>query len=260
VTTSGVPHGILSTASKLWARDTGFSGPEIIGFFSDYGDNMPEYGVAEGAGSRAGIFESCVKRLAPADQWRALLDLCDYDEAMKYEPPAEADVERLRSRLLGQQSPVAASGMQTLSQVSWGNVHADWRRVSEQATGDPEGAITATRTLIETICKHIIEAHGGEAPSDGDLNKLYKAASKLLSLAPEQHAEQVFKMILSGCNSIVGGLAAVRNAYGDAHGKGSKYVKPSARHARLAVNVGFSLAEFLLATHLAREGAAATTS
>lgn len=249
-TTSNVPHGILSTASKLWARDTGFSGPEIIGYFAGYGDHFPRYGEGFTTGSRWEIFEDCVRSLAPADQFRALLDLCDYDGPMKYPPPATEDVERLRGRLLGQQSPVSASGMQTLQKVTWANVHADWQRVQQEATSDPEGAIRATRTLIETVCKHILEARAVTAPSDGDLGKLYKAAAKELSLAPDQHNEQVFKQILTGCSSIVSGLAAVRNAYGEVHGKDTKYVRPSERHARLAVGVGFSLAEFLIATHV----------
>lgn len=46
------------------------------------------------------------------------------------------------------------------------------------------------------------------------------------------------------------GLAAVRNAYGEVHGKDTKYVRPSERHARLAVGVGFTLAEFLIATRV----------
>jgi len=253
-----VPHGQLAAAGKLWARDNGFSGPEIIGFFSEYGDDMPRYGYSDGGtGSRWDIFETCVRRLSPADQYRALLDLCDYDGPMKYPPPPAEEVDRLRQRLLGEQSPVATSGMQTLARVSWENVHADWRRVQQDAATDPESAITSTRTLIETVCKHILEASGESPPSGGDLNALYRATTKLLSLAPEQHSEQVFKQILGGCNSIVGGLAAVRNAYGDAHGKSHKHVRPSARHAALAVNVGFAMAEFLLATHLAREDATA---
>lgn len=65
---------------------------------------------------------------------------------------------------------------------------------------DPEGAITAARTLLETVCKHVLDSTGEEdlfKPGD-DLPKLYQAASKHLNIAPSQHTELVFKQVLGG--------------------------------------------------------------
>ena len=53
--------------------------------------------------------------------------------------------------------------------------------------------------------------------------------------------------------SVAHGLAEVRNAFGDAHGKGKHPVRASARHARLAVNAAGTLAVFLLETFEARQ-------
>lgn len=127
-------------------------------------------------------------------------------------------------------------------------INSDFRKAFHRTTYDPEGAITLARTLIESTCKHILEVFGEEVPDDGDINKLYKMAAKLLSLAPSQHEEQVFRQILSGIRSIVFGLGELRNKLGDAHGKISNYKKPSTRHARLAVTSASSLCMFLLET------------
>jgi hypothetical protein len=47
----------------------------------------------------------------------------------------------------------------------------------------------------------------------------------------------------------------LRNKIGDAHGKGGKPVKPSPRHAALAVNLAGTMATFLVETWLAKKEA-----
>jgi len=81
-----------------------------------------------------------------------------------------------------------------------------------------------------------------------EISDLYKMAAKELNMAPEQHSEQIFKQILGGCSAIVNGLGSLRNKHGDAHGKSNKAIKPSLRHAELAVNLSGSMALFLIET------------
>lgn len=69
-----------------------------------------------------------------------------------------------------------------------------------------------------------------------------------MNLSASQHNEEVFKQILGGCSAIVSGLGTLRNRLGDAHGQGKMPVKPSARHAELAVNLSGSMALFLIST------------
>lgn len=49
--------------------------------------------------------------------------------------------------------------------------------------------------------------------------------------------------------AVANGLAALRNAFGDAHGKAPNAPKPAARHADLAINLAGTLATFLMATY-----------
>jgi len=128
------------------------------------------------------------------------------------------------------------------------HVNAAWSKALDRRTADPEGAITAARTLLETVCKHILEDLGSGAEDGADLPKLYRLTAEKLKLAPSQHTEPVFKQILGGCTAVVEGLGAVRNRLSDAHGKGRAPVKPTARHAELAVNLAGAMAGFLIAT------------
>lgn len=147
-------------------------------------------------------------------------------------------------------SPSHISISQSLKAFDEVEVHGIWEKSLNRMAEYPEGAITASRTLLESVCKHILDARGVNYSDKDDLPLLYKLASTSLNLSPSQHTEEVFKQILGGCTSVVGGLGALRNKLGDAHGKGKKASKPSKRHAELSVNLAGTMAVFLIATHL----------
>jgi hypothetical protein len=131
------------------------------------------------------------------------------------------------------------------------HINEVWRKALERLKNDPEGAITSARTLIETVCKHILDSLGETYDETVDLPKLYKLAATRLSLSPDQHAENAFKQILTGASSIVAGMAALRNKLSDAHGRRIANVKPSPRHAALTVNIAGAMSSFLLQTFTA---------
>ncbi len=137
---------------------------------------------------------------------------------------------------------------ETLISFDEGGVHRAWEKALERRVSDPEGAITAAKTLLETVCKHIVDEAGGTYGDNDDLPALYGTAAEHLNLAPSLHSEKVFKSILGNCQSVVGNLAGLRNKLGDSHGQGKRHVKPLARHAELAVNLAGSMATFLVAT------------
>jgi hypothetical protein len=125
-----------------------------------------------------------------------------------------------------------------------------WNKALSRREADPAGAITAAWTLLESVCKHLLEDAEGNptyGPND-DLPKLYRQAAELLNIAPSQHSEDAFKRILGSAASIVEGLGTLRNKVGDAHATGRKTVKVAPRHAALAVNMAGSMALFLIET------------
>lgn len=154
------------------------------------------------------------------------------------------------------QSPSDRAVAATLESFDRDGVLAVWRKAVDRRSNDPEGAITAARSLLETVCKHILDDAGIEYERDCDLPKLYRLTAKQLKLAPSQHTEAIFRQILGGCQSVVEGLASARNRLSDSHGQGKRPVRPAPRHAELAVNLAGSMAVFLIATWTATRPAA----
>lgn len=157
------------------------------------------------------------------------------------------------SRLLeflesGSETPSDQTVSEVLKRFNAESVQVVWAKALDRRQADPQGAITVARTLLETVCKHILDESGIEYTNRTDLPQLYHLVSVELSLSPNQYTEDVFKQILGGCSSIVNGLGTLRNRLGDAHGQGKKPVRPAARHAELAVNLAGSVALFLIET------------
>jgi hypothetical protein len=128
-----------------------------------------------------------------------------------------------------------------------------WSKALDRRSTDAEGAITAARTLLESVCKHLLDARGIAYAETDDLPRLYGMTAEQLNLAPNQHTEQIFKQILGNCQSVVQGLGALRNRLSDAHGKGKLAARPAPRHAELAVNLAGTMATFLVSTWQARK-------
>lgn len=131
-------------------------------------------------------------------------------------------------------------------------VQAFWAKALERRTTDPDGAVTAASTLLEEVCKHIIEDSGAKWEVRWNVPKLYSEAAKVLKLAPSQHQEEVFKTILGNCQSVIQSIGSLRNRGGDAHAGGRSRVPFKPRHAALTVNLAGSMALFLIETWHAR--------
>lgn len=247
-----LPYRIVELATSMFARDTGFSGPELHRLFAEHTDALGPYaGWGGGGPSRWQIFQSGLKSLTVPEQKSLLLDLCSYDGEPAHGMPAAEKVGTLRQLLLADGTPGAHVAAESLAKLTdWQAVSKSWKAALDKVTADPEGAITATRTTLESICKHICDERKVPYDNGWDLPRLYKAAAAAMQIAPDQHTEQIIKQILSGVVTMVGGLAGMRNALSDAHGRGKHAAGPVPRHAKLAVNAGFAIAGFLIDTHV----------
>jgi len=157
-------------------------------------------------------------------------------------------------------SPADESISATLAAFDPTQVHARWTMAMERRASEPAGAITLARTLLEDVCKWILDQAGETWQESDDLPVLYRKLAKVLKLAPDDHTEQVFKQILGSCQSVVESLGALRNKLSDAHSAGPKRARPQPRHAELAVNLAGAMATFLVATWEARKGEASRRS
>lgn len=145
-------------------------------------------------------------------------------------------------------SPAALYVQEGLATLESSQIHLLWEKALRRRVDDPEGAITAARALVESVCKLILDEAGESYTEDSELPKLYALTAQRLKLAPSQHTEQIFKQVLGGCQTVVQGLGSVRNRLSDAHGRGRKAVRPAPRHAELVVNLSGAMAVFLAAT------------
>tara|TARA_E500000318_G_scaffold92395_1_gene90985 strand:+ start:618 stop:1805 length:1188 start_codon:yes stop_codon:yes gene_type:complete len=152
-------------------------------------------------------------------------------------------------------SPADESISAALAAFDPTQVHARWESALARREADAEGAITLARTLLEDVCKWILEEAGESWKERDDLPALYRRLSKTLRLAPDDHTEQVFKQILGSCQSIVESVGTLRNKLGDAHSPGPKRARPQPRHAELVVNLSGAMATFLISTWEARREA-----
>lgn len=116
-------------------------------------------------------------------------------------------------------------------------------------SGDYDGAITNARTLVESICMHILESSQTEYKKDGNLIKLYKEVTEYLKMHPALYESDSLKQITSGFFSIIQGLASLRNDLSDAHGRDGKSYRPQERHAKLAINSAHTVSDYLLESY-----------
>lgn len=248
----GLPYRVTSLATAMFARDTGFSGPELHSLFAQYTDALGPYqGWGGGGASRWQLFENGLSALSLEQQRALLFELCEHEGPIKHGMPSRDQIDKLRSLLLADGSPGATAAAENLVSLDdWTAVRKSWNAALAKVVDDPDGAITATRTTLESICKHICEERGTAYESSWDLARLYKTTATALDVAPDQYSEQIIKQILSGAITVVGGLAGMRNALSDAHGRGKRSAGPAPRHAKLAVNAGFAVAGFLIDTHV----------
>lgn len=149
-------------------------------------------------------------------------------------------------------SPIDTAASEVLASFDADGVHSAWAKALTRRHTDPEGAITIARTLLETVCKRVLELAEIPYKDSDDLPDLYKAVAKHLNIAPSQHSEEAFRRILGGCTNVVEALGSLRNKIGDAHGRGGRPIRPASRHAHLAVNLAGAMATFVVETYQAK--------
>ena len=137
----------------------------------------------------------------------------------------------------------------SLVQLSETSIQEHLEKARQKITsGDSAGAIANAYTLIEEFLKQLLrKTNAAFNENEGDIRALYKLLAEPLHLAPKNDSlETYLKAILEGLQRQIGGLFELANKASDRHAR--KY-NPAPHHARLAVNVAFTLCEFLLESH-----------
>jgi Abortive infection C-terminus len=234
------PLPVVVSAKELFAGQTGMSGPQIFEFFSRYSEEIGKMRYGSGVPSRKEIFVNFLESLPIELQRKVLLELCN-GLPMKT-PPPQTTVDDLRAKISG--TPVPGILGKAVEAIDVAHVTKQWEKLTARLSDDPEGAITSARSLLESVCLHVLQCLGKSIDHAGDLPALYKAAAEGLQLVAKKEDEIAIRQILGSCSGIAQGVAALRNQFGDAHGR----LGPDAekRLAHLAANAVGALCTFLI--------------
>lgn len=121
-----------------------------------------------------------------------------------------------------------------------------WRKSLARKSTDPDGAITAARSLLESVCKHVLTSEGVVFDPTVNLPNLFHSALDAINLSPRQQTDQTLRQVMGNCQAIVNGIASIRNDIGDAHGKAEGELIADSVHAEFVVNLAASVAMLVL--------------
>jgi Abortive infection C-terminus len=119
----------------------------------------------------------------------------------------------------------------------------------------PDFAFDLAKTLVETVCKTILEDIGHPADPQWDAPKIMRETTTYLSMLPPGHpnaakARDSITKTINGLHTTVQGLCELRNDYGLAsHGRDSFSARLDLRQATLAAQAADTIVSFLYRIH-----------
>lgn len=120
------------------------------------------------------------------------------------------------------------------------------QKAMERAGTDPSGVLTSTRSLVESVCAHVLTAKGEPLLKEENLPAMFKRAAKTLGLTPESDGDENLRKMIQGCVTALDGLGCLRNDRGDGHGRPDGHPEALNREANLAICLAAGTSWFLL--------------
>lgn len=153
----------------------------------------------------------------------------------------------------GSGGPVVQKLADVADIISFDTVQRDLARALSSAKDDPEDAVTAACSTIESVCRSILIELGEPLPAKKDIKGLYNAVKRPLGLSQDRTDLQTeiaddVRTILSGLSTVVGGIGSLRTHGGDAHGRERGFIRIDPRIASLAIHASSTLTLFLIET------------
>lgn len=194
-----------------------------------------------------------------ADEIAGLLEI--YDKYLAPDGFKVVKIDELSGRPIFEIAPLGAGSINTSANkihikkyLNTAYIDAKISTMHDALNKDSELAIGTAKELLETTCKSILKQKGEEIDKDWTLPVLVKNTYKLFDFKPKdadepEKAEKAILIILSGLNSIVQGIAELRNSFGTGHGKDANFKGLENKYAKLLVGVVSEVVIFLLATN-----------
>jgi hypothetical protein len=128
-----------------------------------------------------------------------------------------------------------------------GALEREHQRALQNVASDPEAAVTAACSLLESLFKVYIADEKLPLPSDQSIKPLWRVVQQHIGWDTAT-ADDDIKRVLGAMSTLVDGIGSLRTHAGSAHGHGRATYKLQGRHATLAVNASYTLATFVIQT------------
>jgi len=115
-----------------------------------------------------------------------------------------------------------------------------------------DSVLTASRALIETVCKTLLDLLDVEYDAKADLQDISKQLLKSLDLHPSTQTQEALRQVCQGAINMINGIAFLRNAHGDAHGTGQEAEAIPFRDAELCAYLSFVFTRYCVQSYEAR--------
>jgi hypothetical protein len=128
--------------------------------------------------------------------------------------------------------------------------------IEQAIIGNPGLAFDLAKTLVESVCRAVLDERSVAYDETDDLPKLFKAVSNCLPFLPpaasgEAKARESLKRTLSGLSTAIQGICELRNQCGFAsHGSGRPRPALESVQALLAAQAADAVVGFLHRVHL----------
>jgi hypothetical protein len=129
------------------------------------------------------------------------------------------------------------------------------RAIEDAIERVPDFAFDLAKTLVESVCKTILEDIGRPADPKWDAPKIMRETTTVLSMLPPGHpnaanARESITKTLNGLHTTVQGLCELRNDFGLAsHGRDGFSARLDLRQATLAAQAADTVISFLYRIH-----------
>jgi Abortive infection C-terminus len=240
-----------------------FSNRTFSEFFEDeFGINIYDAKYQVRGSSKANLLRGFIDVEDGFLVGKALRKLYDYrsgtlvarDTTLALSAEAQGQFFELIARIEAGFAPPMLGSLSEAAQVlNFDTVTRDLERALASADKDPEDAVTAACSTVESVCRSILIELGLGLPEKKDIKGLFAAVRKPLGLGTDRDdldpliADDVRK-VLNGLATVVEGIGSLRTHGGDAHGRERGYTRIDRRIASLAIHSSSTVALFLIET------------
>lgn len=129
------------------------------------------------------------------------------------------------------------------------------RAIEDAIERVPDFAFDLAKTLVESVCKTILEDIGRPADPAWDAPRVMKETTTFLAMFPPGNpnaakVQETIKKTINGLHTTIQGLCELRNDYGLAsHGRDGFSVRLELRQATLAAQAADTIVSFLYRIH-----------